>query len=41
MSGLDHPNMEHYAYEQAPEFNHYLCKNERTRKVIEIFYYCY
>jgi hypothetical protein len=27
MSGLDHPNMEHYAYEQTPEFNHYLCMN--------------
>jgi hypothetical protein len=27
MSGLDHPNMEHYAYEQAPEFNYYLCMN--------------
>ena len=25
MSGLDQPNMEHYAYEQAAEFNYYLC----------------
>ncbi len=25
MTGHDHPNMEHYAYEQAPEFNHYIC----------------
>ena len=26
MSITNHPNIEHYAYEQAPEFNHYLCK---------------
>jgi hypothetical protein len=24
MSIQDHPNMEHYAYEQAAEFNHYI-----------------
>jgi hypothetical protein len=27
MSGIDHPNMEYYAYEQAPDFNHFLCMN--------------
>jgi hypothetical protein len=27
MSGHDHLNMEHYAYEQAAEYNHYLCMN--------------
>ncbi len=37
MSNTDYPNMEHYVYEQAPEFNHYLCIRQYLRYIYFIW----